>query len=292
MKKILRLSLFGTILILAFASCKKNNLVVDRDPIIVPPAVAEFLLTSFAKDYYIKPIVGSYFALPVGVTSISSSDRIVNFSYTSQSGAILGTHYDAPTSLVIKAGKVLDSLKISGLYSPYNATGRVDDLKIKITNGAIANFIGKDSVVLTMRGYCNVVLTDLAGDYPDTKEFSYSSTTGAYTQTYGPPANPYSMPATVNNLVATSATSATGEFGNLYDAGWNNVNFVMDWTNDANFKITIPLQSTGDPTIKIRTSLTKSSTFSSCDRTFTLVVDLINPATGAISFANYKFLLK
>lgn len=279
-------------ILVGISSCKKNNLVVDKEPVVTPPVAAEFLLTSFAKDYFVKSTVGSYFALPIGVTAVSTTDQTVNLAYTSTSGAVLGTHFNAPTTLVIKAGKVLDTLRISGLYAPYNGTGRVDDLKVKITSGSTANFVGKDSVVLTMRAYCNVVLTDLEGNYPDTKEFSYSATTGAYTQTYGPPANPYSMPVTVSNLVATTATSASGEFGNLYDAGWSNVTFTMDWTDDANFKVNIPLQDTGDPTIKIRTSLTKPSTFSSCDRTFTLVCDLINPATGAITNANYKFEVK
>lgn len=292
MKKIMQFSLVATILVLCLASCKKNNLVIDRDTVLTPPAAAEFLLTSFSKDYYIRSTVGSYYALPVGVTSVAQVDRTISFTYTSSTGAVAGTHYTAPASLTIKAGQALDSLRITGIYAPYNGTSRVDSLKIKIIDGSIAKFIGKDSVVLAMRQYCDVVLTNLGGDYPDTQEFSYSATTGAYTQTYGLPIAAYSVPATVNNLVQTTATSASGTFGNLYDAGWLDVTFTMDWTNDANFKVTIPLQNTGDPTIDVRTSLTKPSTFSSCDRTFTLVCDLINPATGAITSANYKFFLK
>ena len=142
-----------------------------------------------------------------------------------------------------------------------------------------------------MQKYCDVVLTDLAGDYPNTAEFKLSGT--VYTQSWGAPANPYTPPGvTVSNLVQTSATTATGTFTNLYDAGWSDVTFTMDWTDPSNFKITIPTQNV-DATTDIRTSASKPSTFSSCDQTFTLVVDLLDPATGQpqTGLANYKFVL-
>jgi hypothetical protein len=286
MKKIMKLSLFALIVVLGLSSCKKNNLVVDKDPIVAPPALAEFLLASFTpKSYYVKPLGTVAYAIPVGVTSVSSVDRTVQFSYTSSTGAVMGTHFTAPTSVVIKAGKALDSVRILGTYSEY-AGGRVDSVKVKITSGAVAAFSGKDSIVLVIQRYCEVILGDLSGDYTDTNEYTAA---GAFS--YGP------YTTSLTSLVSTGATSATGKLVNLYDDGWNDIDCTIDWTNPSNFKIAIPLQATGKAyggatATSVRTSSTKASTFSACDRSFSIYIDLVNAATGVVTTAGYQFKLK
>jgi hypothetical protein len=94
-------------------------------------------------------------------------------------------------------------------------------LKIKITGGDVPAFgSGRDSLMLTLRRYCAPSLTALAGAYTNTNEYTSA---GAFS--YGP------YTTTVSNLamVAGSTTSATGKISNLYDDGWNDLNFTIDW---------------------------------------------------------------
>ncbi|MFY7963645.1 MAG: hypothetical protein ACOVO1_02005 [Chitinophagaceae bacterium] len=281
----MKLSLFAVAIIVGLASCKKNNLVVDKTPVVTPPEVAEFLFTSFTpKNYYVGSS-GAAFKVPVGITSVSSVDRTIQLAYTSTTGATNGTHFNAPASVTIKAGQATGTLDVAGVYSFY-AAGRVDSLKIKITSGAIGAFKGKDSVVLVMQRYCDVILTDLAGDFADTNEYTSA---GAFS--YGP------YLTTLANVTSTGTTSASAVIQNIYDDGWNDINCTIDWSDPANFKVTIPLQATGKgyngaAATSVRTSTTVASTFSSCDRSMTLYIDLVNAATGLPSTSGYKVVMK
>ena len=95
------------IALLFFASCKKNNVVLDQD--VLPPAFAKFNTiqpTDTMATYYIRS-TNDVYKLPIGVTTVSDKDRTINFRYTST--AIAGTQYNAPSSLIIRAGQALDS---------------------------------------------------------------------------------------------------------------------------------------------------------------------------------------
>lgn len=285
MKKFIKYSFIALILVAGMTSCKKNNLVVDVTPVVVPAPYAEMLLTTFTpKAYNLVPPTPTAYAIPIGITSSASVDRTINFTYTSPTGAVAGTHYNAPASITIKAGKVIDTLKIQGILAPYT-TGRVDSLKVKISGGAVGAFPGKDSVMIVIQRYCPVVLGALSGAYNNTNEYNSA---GVFQ--YGP----YTV--TVYNLVLVpgSTTKASCKFTNLYDYGWSDITGEIDWTNPSNFKVTIPQQQTyggaGNPYF-VRTSLTKTSTFSSCDRSFRLYCDLMN-AAGAVTTANYEFRLQ
>lgn len=284
MKNIMKFSLFAVVILLVITACKKNNLVVDKSPITTPPAAAEFLYTSFVKSYYV-PASGAAFNVAVGVTNVAAVDRTVQFAYTSSTGAINGTHYNAPASITIKAGQATGTLSVAGVFSFYDA-GRLDSLKIKITNGTVGAFAGKDSVVLVMQKYCDVVLTDLAGDYTNTNEYTSA---GAFS--YGP------YTTTLANVTSTGTYTATADIQNIYDDGWNDINCTIDWSDPANFKVTIPLQATGKAyggatATSVRTSSTKASTFSSCNRSMTLYLDLVNATTGVVTTAAYQVSLK
>ena len=284
MTKIMKLSLFALVILLGFTSCKKNNLVVDKSPIVAPPEAAEFLLTSFTKNYFV-PSTGAAFNIPVGITNVSTSDRTIQFAYTSSTGATNGTHFNAPASITIKAGQATGTLSVAGVFSFYGA-GRVDSLKVKISNGSIGAFKGKDSVVLVMQKYCDVVLADLTGDYTNTNEYTSA---GAFS--YGP------YTAALANVVSTGTYTATADIQNIYDDGWNDVPCVLDWTDPANFKVTIALTPTGKAyggatATSVRTSSTKASTFSACDRSVSIYIDLVNATTGVATTSGYKVVLK
>ncbi len=162
--------LVAGLILISVVSCKKNNVVVDQDPII-PMEAARFLMVPTASNNYYNynilevPSPGSTFKIPVGVTTVSNVDRKVQFTYTSNR-AVAGTQYTAPTELTIKAGQTIDTLTVQGLFSGY-PTGRIDTLKIKITSGA--GFINKnsyqDSLMLIMKKTCPVVVADFAGDF-------------------------------------------------------------------------------------------------------------------------------
>ncbi len=286
MKQIIKYSFMALVLVTGFTSCKKNNLVVDVTPVVSPAPYAEMLYSSFtAKSYYLIPPTPTAFAIPVGVTSVASVDRTINFTYTSPTGAVAGTHYTAPASVTIKAGQALDSLRITGILAPYT-TGRVDTLKVKISGGAIGAFPGKDSVNIVIQRYCPVVLAALSGAYNTSNEYNAA---GVFQ--YGP----YTISCINLVMVPGSTTKASCKFVNLYDYGWNDVIGELDWTNPSNFKVTIPVQATGgvgggNPPY-VRTSTTKTSTFSSCDGTITLYCDLMSSPT-TVTTANYEFRMK
>ncbi|MBI1343933.1 MAG: hypothetical protein GC171_13450 [Terrimonas sp.] len=248
--------------ILSLASCKKNNLVVDKD--VTPPSFAKFNTSATSGTYYIKSTNNTY-RLPIGFTTVSDKDRTINISYESSTGAAAGVQYNAPSSFVMPAGKALDTLTISGLYSGYPSSTRIDILKITLTDGDVpANDYNK-VFTLTMRKYCDVVLANLAGDYTLTYE------NGSY--------GPYT--STISNIVSTGATTATATLSNIYDSGIS-ATIGLDWTDPANFKVTMASQSTGFTSgglpLLVRANATGVKTFSSCENTFSIALQLYTSA--------------
>ena len=285
MKKIIAIGSFLSLLVFVMISCKKNNLVVDKDPPI-PPEKAEFTYTSgssFARSFYVKSTApGNVFKIPVGITNLSDKDRTIQFTYTSTT-AVQGTHYNAPSSIIIKAGLALDSLPVTGVFANI-PSGTSYVVKIKITGGDVPIFAGKDSVILTLRRYCDVVLASMGGNFIANE---YSATGGF---AYGP------YPSGVINLTSTGATTASGAFVNLFDYGWNNINFTMDWSDPSNFIVDIPLQATGATNAAgnysyVRGTAGKTNTFSSCDQTYSISLDLmLDPTT--VDYSGYQIRLK
>lgn len=284
MKYLNKTVIYSFLALLIFASCKKNNIAVDKDPII-SPSYAEVAFADLTPKLYSIGQSGNTFSIPIGVTSTSSVDRTVQISYTSTTGASNGTHFNAPTTLTLKSGQAVSSLTLSGIYSQYS-TGRIDSVKVKLTGGDVNLFKGKDSIIVVLQQYCDVVLPDLAGDYANTNEYNSA---GAFS--YGP------YTASLTNVVSTGATTATASLVNLYDDGWNDITCTLDWTNPASFKLTIPLQPTGKAygsatATSVRTSSAKASTFSSCNQEFQIYIDLVDATTGVASTSGYKFYLK
>ncbi|HEY4150153.1 MAG TPA: hypothetical protein VGM41_14540 [Chitinophagaceae bacterium] len=261
MKNILRIA-FVAVVALSVNSCKKNNVSVDKDPPLSAPTNAEFspATKSFAALYYVQS--GSVYAIPVGLTNVSNTDRTVSFTYSSAT-AVAGQQYNAPASLTIKAGTALDTLRLAGIAAG-EPLGRSDVLKIKIS-GDIPGVYQRDSIVITLKHYCDVVL---------------SSFTGAYNNSYDDdgfgPYGPYTP--TITGVTSTGPTSGTitvanFAYGELGDPTLP-IKINLDWSNPANFTATIPTQtisnSYGPYGAVTITGILGTNTFSSCDNTFNL----------------------
>ena len=296
MKKNIFKYIIPGLLLTGIVACKKNNHVVDKDPLIVPEAARFINYPGVSTNYYSffiqeDPAPGSVFNQLIGVTTVSSSDRKVKLTYSSLR-ATAGVQYTAPAELTIPAGETTVNLPFQGLFAGY-PTGRKDTVKIKITSadGFVKPNAYKDSIMLIMQKYCPVVLADLEGDYDNTIEYSSS---GAVSW------GPYST--VVKNLFSTGATTAEADIENIYDYG-GEVHAKFDWTDPANFKVTIPEQYTGINLIDggvtyqlwLRTN-GSTSTFSSCDNNITIWIDAVAkiPATGETAgywSQNYKVVL-
>jgi hypothetical protein len=150
-------------------ACKKNNVVVDNGSILIPPEAVRFAImpatsnNTYNFNILELPSPGTSFKIPVGVTTLSATDRKVKFTYSSRT-AVQGVQYNAPAELTIPAGKTLDTLSIQGLFAGYT-TGRLDTLTIKITNadGYLNKNAYGDSVVLIMKRTCPLNLADITG---------------------------------------------------------------------------------------------------------------------------------
>jgi hypothetical protein len=270
-------SIASLAMVVLFTSCKKNNYSVDVDAIQTPER-AQFVPNNGINrvDYYVTS-AGAAYKIPVGITSVSTVDRTLNLTYSSRT-AVAGQQYSAPASILIKAGQALDTLNFAGIFAGY-PSGRKDTVKIKFSG--IEGVSLRDSFELIMTKYCDVIPANLVGTYANTNEYGSS---GAFS--YGP----YSTK--VKNMTSTGATSASLSFENLYDNGWNDITATMTWATPSTFTVTIPSQLTGDG-LRVRTSTAAGavSTFSSCDNTFTLDVDLLNATTGAVASSKYRFRL-
>jgi hypothetical protein len=290
------------LVMMLLSSCKKNNVVVDQDPLNVP-TYAKFntrLLTDSSATYYIKS-TNDPFKLPIGVSTVSNVDRTIHFSYTSTS-AVAGVQYNAPSSITIPAGKTIDTLNFTGLFSGYPLSSRKDTVIITITDdGDIpgSHYITpkKDVYRLVLRKYCDVVLNDLLGDYANSTDQQGTGTpTSAYT-------------ASIVSAVTTGPTTGTivvYNFGDpMFGAPYNpgdlaitpGITLYLDWTDPANFKVTLPPAGQAiavgyygpNGLIKPPVSGGAIGTFSSCDQIFTVKYSF---AIGSTSYGNFTTVLR
>lgn len=267
--------LLVTALLGGAVACKKNNFVAETD--LVPPSQSEILLAkadvanSNTVTYFIRSTPGDELKIPLGTTTVSNSPRTIQFSYTSNT-AQNGVHYNAPTSVTIPAGQVLDTLRIKGVYAAYSGT-RVDTLVVKISGGDIPRNQSRDSVRVILRKYCDVVLADLMGAYPNTRELWGTSAYGPYL-------------TTVSAATPLTATTARITVENIYDYGWGPINFILDWADPKNFKATVVEQSSGiadagtlsaayaGQQVAVRPMAGQQGTFNMCDQQLNLSMQL------------------
>jgi hypothetical protein len=270
MKYFFRLASLVFVILLLSIGCKKTD-------ITIPPLQAHFIDTSGV--YLVGDTTKPEFKIPVGFTQPVTSDTRINIKITSPTGATSGNQFTISDSvLTIPAGQALRSLTVTAANITY-ATGRIDTLILTIsTPGLTGEFYQK--FTLTIKSFfCPVELTSLQGGYGNTTEDGY----GPYT-------------TTVSNVTATGPTSATGEINNIFDfaaSGFPNVTVdaTFDWSDPYNYTVTIEEQSTGlalsgGRTLYLRTTPGGSSSFSACNNTISLKIDIYyySPATGNIVY--------
>jgi len=270
------------ILATVFNSCVKQK--------FDTPALSEFASSATKNKgaYFISSDPNTVFKVPIGITTTSGKDRVINFTVTSPSGAVAGTQYTiASSSVTIPANKVEDSIEIKGVYSAY-APGKIDTLIFTISGGDVPAFSGSDKYTLTMQKYCDVVSNDLVGDFTNSGDD-------------GSAANPYTI--NVSNWTSTGPTSATVIIKNLGatpDAGFGpfaptdpaatGLTAKLDWSNPSNFIVTIPEQPFVNALYTYGPStITGSGSFSSCLDTYTITFTVsvgagdFNPLTTTLA---------
>lgn len=254
LNKFSKLFLAAGLVAITTVSCKKSEHISSIIPV---QEAARFNKTSPTGSFYVgNPTTGLTFTVPVSISNASSTDRTLNLSYSSPTGAASGVQYNAPASVTIPAGETTSSFDITGIMSGYDVLGRKDLLVINITSPDTVYKRG--TFWVQMQKYCNVILSELGGDYNNTYEGTY----GPYT-------------SSVVNLVMDpdSDTRATGVITNIYDSGIN-AEATFDWTDPANFSVTVEPQPTpygvGGLQLFIRTSANTASSFSSCENTITM----------------------
>jgi len=256
-QKSLITSLSVAFVLLVVFACKK------KIETAIPPANSEFAFQDNVSPrgfYVLATAPGDTYKIPVGLTTPQSQPVTINFTYTSAT-AVAGTHYTAPASITIPAGKVLDTIQMKGIFANIPA-GVSHTVVAKITGGNLPAVVGRDSVVIVLRRYCNVNLASLAGNYNTFENSIYTGVAGPYV-------------STVTNVVQTSPTTATGTMNNIWDYAIT-ANVTFDWTDPANFKVfitpspqTTQYTSAGQ-TIFIGQQSGTTNTFSSCSNTITM----------------------
>lgn len=260
---------------LAINGCVKDNTITTPSLAKFAPLVTStsYVGTSFMGSYFIKNDPNSVFKIPIGITTASPVDRNITYTVTSPTGAVSGQQYNlsSATSITIPAGKVVDSIAVKGLFAGY-AVARKDSLIFTITGGDVNPFPTYNVYKLTMQKYCDVISTNLTGSYSNTKDY------------YAGSASASSYAVTVANWASTGATTATvllQNFGATTDVGFGpfkatdpattGITATLDWTDPANFKITIPSQAYVASLYSYGAStISGSGTFSACDQTFTI----------------------
>ena len=255
------LKIIATYLLFASLGCKKQELVT-------PPTLSKFNQTS--GNYFVLNSSSSSFKIPVGVTTVSNSDRTINYAVSSPSGATAGNQYAAlPGTLKIPAGKVVDSIEVKGLFAGFPAS-RKDTLVLTITGGDVPAATYNNSYSLVMQKFCDVVATNLTGDYAHSTDTynGAASTKPNYTANISTwtPVNATSATVIIKNMGATS-DNGWGPFAATDGALNPGIKATLDWSDPANLTVTIASQSyfndgTGNSTV------TGTGTFSSCDQSF------------------------
>jgi hypothetical protein len=259
-----------------FTSCKKYD-----DNLTVAPSLVNF--NSNGGTYFVTNSSTSQFKIPVSLTAVRSEATTVSFNVTSPTGAVSGVQYTlAPSTVTIPAGRLSDTLRVNGIFAGFPGNRR-DTLVITIASSNAGILEERQTYRLVMSKACDVVFSQLSGNYNNTREFQGGSLSwGPYT-------------TTVSNFVSTGPTSATCQIANLYDDGWNPITVNLDYSNPANYVVTIPLQPTGKNynggATSIRTTAGRVNTFSSCNQTFTFFADLVNPG-NVVLVSGYEFRLE
>ncbi len=267
--------LLFSVLSVGIFSCKKDNTITP------PPAAAEFMQPGTLGQYFIKNDPKSVFKIPVGITNVSKSPRTVTYTVSSPTGAVRGQQYNLSDSVIIPAGTAVDSISLNGIYGGYNG-GRIDTLIFTLTGGDPTVFKGFETYEVVLQQYCDVVESQMTGDYTNTIDYfnGSPSSQGPYT-------------ATITNWVSTGPTTATANIINLgftSDNGWGpfppsapaanpGILATFNWTDPAAFSVTIQSQPYFNDGSGIST-ISASGTFSTCTNTIEIAFVVVYAGNG------------
>ncbi len=260
--------------VVLIVGCKKSN------NLTVPPLESHFTF----KDGGAYLVTGpdTKFLVPFGITTVSKEDVRINVSVTSPTGAVEGTHYTLATKQVlIPAGQTLGFLEIKAFYPPYESRERNDRLVFKIEGSSSANPIVSNSEYTL----------SISGDYdPEVLKGDYNNTNETL-----PPNAPYGpYKTTISSIKRLSPTTAEIVVENIFDFGWAPITFKLDWTDPADFIVTLNEQSgIGDAgafgsayngqDISVRAYPNQNGTFSFDPQKIVLVMQLGITGQGWIS---------
>ncbi len=236
--KFLLIATFVMMAVAIITGCKKS------DNLSIPSEQAHFLNQTGGSYLITSP--GVVYKIPIGVTNVSSVDRVVNISVTSPTGAVQGTHYTLnKSSIVIPAGKAIDTLVVTGDFTKYT-TGRKDTLIFTIQSTDKGGITGSDYnnvYKLFMRGPCSEVEinTDAAvflnGSFRTLETARNANGSVAYANS-----GPYT---TTSTLLSSTATTATIKVTNIYGVAAWAANFTLDWSNINDRKVNTTSQKLG-----------------------------------------------
>jgi hypothetical protein len=214
---------FSALIVAGLGACKKVETVI--------PPVKSVFLTPTASGTFSVLFPGAVYKIPLGITAVSNEDRTINVSVATTTGAVAGTHYSlSSSSIVIPAGEVVDTLVVTGVYNQY-LSGRTDILVF--TMSGVESAASNSTFTLTIKGPCfegNVVANDMLGNYPNTTETGFGT---------------YVYATSVSEVVPLTATTARIKVTNVFDSGWDPLEFILNWTDPANRTVTPVSNTTG-----------------------------------------------
>jgi hypothetical protein len=295
-----KIYLLLVLITVGFACTKKDNTITttalaefayDGSGIIPTPAAGAPAIGS----YFIANDPNSVYKIPIGITTVSNVDRTINYTVTSSTGAAAGVQYTiASNSIVIPAGKVVDSIAVKGIFAGY-PTGRKDTLTFTITGGDVPVFSGFAVFKLVMQKYCPVVSTDLLGNYTNTRDYDKTTSGSASAAKYT---------ASIANwtpLTATTASVLIKNLGSTSDIGFGpfastepavtGLTATLNWSDPANFTVTLPSQAYVNTDLYGygKATISGSGTFSSCDQTF-VITYVVKVSVGSFTAVATKLL--
>jgi hypothetical protein len=280
MKQFKNISLASLIVLLAVtAGCDKTKLydIKTADP-------EGHFVGAANQSYSVLVNPAPAYVVRVGTTNVSNADRTLTINVTSPTGATASNQYTlgrvgAGNTVTIKAGQAIDSFTVQANFASYT-TGRKDTLVFTITEPSLKPSTFLNKVTLALGGPCfegditAATLNALRGNYPNSRE------------TYGTsPYGPYLT--TIPTATSTGLTTATIVVTNIWDNGWGPITFNLDWTDPVNRTATVVSQNAiagsnaGDisgtyagQTVAVRPFAGQPGTFSACNSTFTLRMQL------------------
>lgn len=248
MKKIFRNIAIASLVAIMFFFASCERLTFDYSG----PALVSFT-DGTASTFYVQDIANPVDTIVVGVTSISGSDRTVNFVIDDNSSAVAGTHYNiSGTSVTIPANSSEGYIVVEGIYDGF--AGETRSLMLKVTGGDIDTAQFDNEYLLLMQQYCPFDINTFAGTW-DVDEVSV----------YNGPYPTYQITATVGE---GDTLIIDGLWGGLEEP----TKFVFNDADPANFTVGIPPQfAFNHPTYGVATvEQLAIGSFSSCDMTISV----------------------